>query len=95
MRSGVQSNDCKRVQAIRVHVGCRTTDAVLALKNEENLPLDREDAPGWLCSVQSRDDVVASEIGDANRLHVLPSDLLISMFGIFLLLVSRLTHLSC
>ena len=75
MRSGFQSNDCQRVQAIRVHVGCRTTNTVLALRNEGNLQLDREDAPGWLCSVQSRDDVVASEIGDANRLHDLPSDL--------------------
>ena len=54
----------------------------LGMENEEIPPLEREGAPGWLCSDQSRDDVVDTELGGASRLHDLPRNLLIWMLGV-------------
>ena len=46
----------------------------LVMENEEIPPWEREGAPGWLCSDQSRDDVVATELGGASRANDLPSN---------------------
>ena len=67
--SGRWSHDFEHVQAIRVLLDVKPPTLNFCMNDAEIPLLDCEDAPGWLCLVQSRDDEATTEFCCAAHVH--------------------------